>query len=360
MKKFMAILLSAVLACCCGIVFAACSDEDGESVDIYVPDGAPALALAQMMNEETQFESSLSGDSYSGVTYNVVSASAIQTYVAQGDDSTADICVLPCNAAASVLGSGESYQMLGAVTHGNVYWLSAKYYDTELTTENLATELSGKKIGCLQLANIVGWMLKIVLSNANITYSVGSDPETDEVPEGEVYLYAISDASSEITPAASYDYMIAAEPAVSSKVKATSSNEEGKQLIRVGDMQELYGGEDGWVQAVIVAKNDLIEEEGVFITEFASSLDTACEWVNAEDVDIETVCNAISGHLTGDDASSTFSTSNLTADVIARCAVEFEIASDCKDDLLSLLDAIVKIDSSTSFTVSDSFFYSAS
>lgn len=360
MKKFMAFLLSAVLLCSCGVALFGCSDEEAESVDVYVPDGAPALALAQLMNEESQFDSSLSGKAYSGVTYNVVSASTIQTYIAQGDESTADICVLPSNAAASVLGSGESYQMLGTVTHGNVYWLSQYYYDTELTADNLSTQLSGKKIGCLQLSNIVGWMLKIVLSNANITYSVGSDPETDEVPEGEVYLYAISDASSQITVGTSYDYMIAAEPAVSAKVKATSSNDTGKQLIRVGDMQELYGGEDGWTQAVIVAKNDLIEEESEFITEFIDSLDSACEWVNDEEVDIETVVNAISGHLTGEDASSTFTTGNLSADVISRCAVDFENASDCKEDMLELLEEIMKIDSSASFTVKDGFFYTAS
>ena len=72
MKKFLAIALSALIFAVCAVFFAACAengDETGNNnnggnnggtqqtveADVYVPDGAPALALAQLMSEEMQF-----------------------------------------------------------------------------------------------------------------------------------------------------------------------------------------------------------------------------------------------------------------------------------------------------------------
>ena len=81
--------------------FAACSQ--GETIDVYAPDGAPALALAQLMNEEMQFGSERR------VEYNVVAASTIQTYV-QGDGQ-AELCVMPLNAAAQALAEASSYDL---------------------------------------------------------------------------------------------------------------------------------------------------------------------------------------------------------------------------------------------------------
>ena len=113
MKKILAVVLGAILLCTGVFALSACGNdkpEGGTQVSVYAPDGAPALALAQLMSEDMQFGGT--------VTYNVVAADTIQTYVT-GNAPKADIAVLPVNAAAMLLGKGDAYQMLGAVTHGN-------------------------------------------------------------------------------------------------------------------------------------------------------------------------------------------------------------------------------------------------
>ena len=128
-------------------------------ISVYMPDGAPALALAKLMNEENQF-------GQTSVEYNVVPANTIGAQV-NGADPAADICVLPVNAASKLLGSGEKYKMLGTVTNGNLYLLTK---DGESITEQNVSSLTGKKIGVINLANVPGLTLKIILNKYDVAF----------------------------------------------------------------------------------------------------------------------------------------------------------------------------------------------
>ena len=136
--------------------------SDPGEVSIYAPDGAPALALAKLMAEENQF-------GQISVSYNVVPSSNIQAYVT-GEDPAADICILPLNAASKLLGDGSTYRMLGTVTNGNLYILSKD--GVSVTSENIREELNGKTIGVIQLNNVPGLTLKIILEKYDIDYEV--------------------------------------------------------------------------------------------------------------------------------------------------------------------------------------------
>ena len=136
--------------------------SDPGEVSIYAPDGAPALALAKLMAEENQF-------GQTSVSYNVVPSSNIQAYVT-GEDPAADICILPLNAASKLLGDGSTYRMLGTVTNGNLYLLSKD--GASVTSENIREELNGKTIGVIQLNNVPGLTLKIILEKYDIDYEV--------------------------------------------------------------------------------------------------------------------------------------------------------------------------------------------
>lgn len=131
-------------------------------ISVHAPDGAPALALAKLMHEENTF-------GQTSVSYNVVPSSNIQAYVT-GEDPAADICILPLNAASKLLGDGSTYQMLGTVTNGNLYILSKD--GASVTTENIREELNGKTIGVIQLNNVPGLTLKIILEKYDIDYEV--------------------------------------------------------------------------------------------------------------------------------------------------------------------------------------------
>ena len=341
MKKFLAIALSALIFAVCAVFFAACAengDETGNNnnggnnggaqqtveADVYAPDGAPALALAQLMSEEMQFGGK--------VTYNVVPATTIQTYVT-GEEPRAELCILPVTAAAQLLGTGEVYKMLGTVTHGNLYVLAAAARES-LTASNISELLKGTKIGCLQLNNFVGYALRIVLDR------YGTD---------KAYIYEV--AANEIRPTASYDYMIAAEPAVSTKV----ANTQNKLQVK-GDLQELYG-ENGYPQAVLVAKADFIEENGQFIADFMQAVAENAGWLLADTTEAAEVVQAVADHLP-DGATPSFTAENLTKEVIENCAVRFDGAASCKERVNTFLAELSDLLGKT-FSAADAFYYIA-
>ena len=99
----------------------------------------------------------------------VVMANTIQTFVT-GATPTADICIMPVNAASKFLGSASVYQMLGMVTNGNLYILK-KEGGEDITKDNIRSVLNGKKIGVMNLANVPGLTLKAILNDAEIEFS---------------------------------------------------------------------------------------------------------------------------------------------------------------------------------------------
>lgn len=141
---------------------AADASDASAVIDVVMPDGAPALSMAKLLADEAQFGCT--------VRYSVVAPTAIQTYVT-GNDPAAEICVMPVNAAANLLGDGSNYRMIATVTHGNIYFLSAKHPGVQLTKENLS-ELAGKRVGCIQLENVVGQTLRAVLKDGGVEYKI--------------------------------------------------------------------------------------------------------------------------------------------------------------------------------------------
>ena len=183
--------------------------DSSNSYTVYAPDGAPALSLANAIQGST-------GNLFE---YHIVAGTAIVAQVTgQNEESNADFCILPVNAAAKLLGNGQRYQMLGTVTNGNMYFLGAGE-QASLASENLASALKGKTVGVVQLANVPGLTFRCVLEEKNIPYEILGNDMKAEDPE-KVYLKAIANPASEITPAGGCDYYLCAEPVASAKVSA--------------------------------------------------------------------------------------------------------------------------------------------
>ena len=135
------------------------SGDLGE-ITVCMPDGAPALALAQLLHEDTADD---------GITYKVVNSSLIASKVTYKDmDENADLCVLPVTAASKLLGSGEKYEMLGVVTHGNLYLISKD--GKQVSAESIG-DLKGKTVGVLQINQVPGLTFKAVLNKYGLPYS---------------------------------------------------------------------------------------------------------------------------------------------------------------------------------------------
>ncbi len=315
------------------------TDTPAKTYSVYAPDGAPALALVNAIEDKAEeFE------------YHVVDSSTIQTYVT-GAEPEADFCILPVNLASKVLGTGTTYQMLGTVTNGNLFFLSAEDNE-DLTQDNLST-LVGKSVGVVQLPNVPGLTLQAVLNKYDIDYQI---VENDgEKATDKVNLIAFDPTN--VTPAGGCDYYLCPEPAASTKIKGTASAQ--KPFRMAGDLQALYGGEEGYPQAVLVAKKSILEGDETDKDAVEAML-SYMEESNAylETVTPETVLSALDGVRT-EGMTASFNANNLTKEVIANCSVRFSPSGECKERVNAFLEELIAVNESAAKAVSDDFFYNA-
>ena len=335
MKKFLAtaIALTIGVAAC---VFTACAGEnDDGAYTVYAPDGAPALALANAVNEDD--------DRYD---FRIVASNAITAQV-QGEEPAADFCILPVNAAAKLLGKGETYQMLGTVTNGNMYLLTTGG-NPGITTDNLST-LVGKTVGVVQLNNVPGLTFQAVLSRNDIDYQIlGNDVEA---ASDKVNLQAFADAST-VTPASGCDYYLCPEPAATGKINGTASSANPFKL--AGSLQTLYDGENGYPQAVLVAKTSVIEEAKSVVDTFITYMEGSADFLaSASAADVV----ALLEDCYTEGMTPSLNANNLNATVIANCSVYFTAAQDCKSRVNAFLAELIDLNAEFTSAVSDSFYY---
>ncbi len=315
----------------------ACS-KPTEDLTVYTPDGAPALALAKMMAEDTEDD---------GVTYRVVStstgnANSIASKVTNKDEAkNADFCVLPLTAASKLLGSGQNYTMLGAVTHGNLYFLSKN----EENVEGLS-KLIGKTVGVLQINEVPGLTLKATLKKKGVSYQEVTG--VNEIAADKVNLFPITGADAVGVGYDNgqgglilHDYYLVAEPAASFQAQK-------KGYYTVGDLQALYGGENGYPQAVLVGKKSVVETRAEWTADFVEDIKNSGEWLRSASG--ETLVAAVSSHLEDRSAQTSLKAPLLTAEAVARCGIYFTYAQDTRlqteeflKDLLSVNDKAAAI-----------------
>lgn len=335
MKKFLATAIALTIgAAAC--VFTACAGEnDDGTYTVYAPDGAPALALANAVNEDD--------DRYD---FRIVASNAITAQV-QGEEPAADFCILPVNVAAKLLGKGEVYQMLGTVTNGNMYLLTTGG-NPEITTDNLST-LVGKTVGVVQLNNVPGLTLQAVLSRNDIDYQIlGNDVEA---ASDKVNLQAFADAST-VTPASGCDYYLCPEPAATGKINGTASSANPFKL--AGSLQTLYDGENGYPQAVLVAKTSVIEEAKSVVDTFITYMEGSADFLaSASAADVV----ALLEDCYTEGMTPSLNANNLNATVIANCFVYFTAAQDCKSRVNAFLAELIDLNAEFTSAVSDSFYY---
>lgn len=174
----------------------------------------------------------------------------------------------------------------------------------------------------------------------------GSDPD-------KVNLVGMGTDASGVVPRNDIDYFVVPEPAASAKIKATASSPNGFKM--VGDLQQLYGEDNGYPQAVIVAKSQFIGLEGTFVDNFMNALEQNAEWLMSETTEISSIVNAVTSHLT-EGMTPTFNANNLTKEVIANCGIRFEYAYDCKEEVKSFLTALKVVQPSVNDNLSENFF----
>ncbi len=327
---------------------AACGgNDDGNGHDerttlsVYAPDGAPALALANLIEGEKTPSGQYIFDTH------IVDANTIATYVT-GNDPKADFCILPSNAAGKLLGTGTTYQMLGTVTNGNLYFLTDTNKDLPaLTKENLSSALLGKTLGVIQYENVPGLTLRVVLGEYDIPYQLAEN--NDNPAADKVNLRSLT--PEQVVPATGCDYYLCPEPARTSKIGATQSTPN--PLRAAGSLQALYGDGSGFPQAVLVAKKSVLADK--------AAADKVMTYLQGSEnylktADAHTLSELLASKRTeGMDAA--FKEAQLNATVLENCSVKFTKSVDCKTAVIDFLTKYKAVSDTATNIPADAFFY---
>lgn len=128
-------------------------DTQAETVDIYLPDGTPALAMAKVFTE---------GVDIAGYTveFHIVQASQIGSIFSSTD---ADLAIMPTIGAATVYGKAGNIRLVSTNVFGNLYIAGVN------GTVNSLEDLKGKTV-CTTAATTIQ-LLQYILTRNGIEYT---------------------------------------------------------------------------------------------------------------------------------------------------------------------------------------------
>ncbi len=321
MKKFYCLILILIISLS-AFLFGCNSSE----INIYAPDGAPALSLSSVIKKD-----------FGNVNINIVSGDKIASFVS-GKDKKADICILPINMATKIIGSGEDYKMLGTITHGNFYFLST---DKQVIRKDNLSDLVGKTIGVMQFQNVPGLTLRSVLNANDISFTIIQD--SSEKQQDKVNLMAINKVETLRTD---IDVFLIPSPEADLKEKTTNLN-------IVGSLGELYG-ENGFPQAIIVVKNSLLEENLKFVKEFIFQIKSVEGYLKEENK--AEICKLISSKIERG-LTPKFNENNLNSDSIRRCNIKFVDVNSSINVVQKFIKDLKGIEPSSILEFNENFYY---
>ena len=119
-----------------------------DTIKVYAPDGAPALAIAKFINDNESFNT---GKTFE---YHVVNANQINDNVEEG---SGDIVILPVNAASKLYKkfNADPYKLVSVITHGNLYLMCSEHIT--------ANDLKDKTVGMFGHGNVPDLTFQVVL-----------------------------------------------------------------------------------------------------------------------------------------------------------------------------------------------------
>lgn len=287
-KTAMVIVIVLAFSAC---IFAGCAHEE---IVCYVPDGAPALAVANIISD------------------GKVGDANVTTYVTTGEDvvakcasGEADMAILPSNAAVKICTQRHDYRMFSVNVYGLLYVVGTRQIST-------LQELCNNTVYSIGLGNTPEYVFKKILDVNSVAYN-------------DTFTY-VSDGTTAVQYVMSgqAEFALLGEPAVTNFIqKAASKN---KTVYRLFDLQQLWqqatGSEqEGYPQASLIVKNSVLNDS------FARALQQKLQQNKQFLLDNIDGLNALMQQ-----AGSSLDVA-YTAEIIERCNIRFTWASDSKTDL---------------------------
>lgn len=223
--------------------------KDDTAVTIAYRDGIPALTLAKMMDEKA----------IANINYEMISSAEALT--AKVINKEVDMAIVPSNFAAVAYNKELGYKIAGTSVWGNMYMLTS---DESIKT---IADLKGRKITAFAKGLTPDLILRYVLKSNDI------DPDADVEIQ---YLTA----PTEVAPAfiaGKADIVIAPEP------MATAITLKAQKVIRLIDFSEevkKQGMTNGYPQATLIVKQELIENHKELVDLILSSYEDSIKWAS--------------------------------------------------------------------------------
>ncbi|MCM1557096.1 MAG: hypothetical protein NC087_06140 [Anaeroplasma bactoclasticum] len=308
-----------------GLGLASCAKERQapNEVNIYMPDGTPALALASVLDEGFTYEESQ-------INFHIVQAAEIAARVSQ---DTCDLAIMPTTAAAQLyVSKGIKIQLASVNVFGNLYITGTN----EISS---LEDLKGKLI--LTTAATTIQMVKYVLEGNNILYE-----ESGEAISGKVALSTVNDASEiipQIKQAVSKGteiYGVLGEPQVT---RAQALIPEMKLAVNLQAEYKKLTTYDGYPQACLVVKEEFAKAFPDYVKALLKKLEGNATYLNSH---LETLPEVFKKY------ESNLGNMTFTIDTIKRCNVRVELASSVKDSVKEYVKALTKLDLDDHFFLS--------
>jgi NMT1/THI5 domain protein len=324
MKKLLAILLSLAF------VFSACAGDPEQPAPgtktyrFFVPDGAPALAVANFTAPSAQL---------TDFSLHVVNANSIAAHAS----TDADLAIMPVNAASKLFGNGEKMKMVAVVTHGNLFIVGNG-------EASALTDLYGKTLGVIQRGNVPDLTLKAIFEEKGIEYV-----ESQTAVEGKVAIQYY-DVATNMLPALKQgvlDFGVLPEPAATNSALPVRFS-----------LQELYG-ENDYPQAVLMIKTTALDDWSArYVEDILEALAESIAWVNEDVEGRPAAAVAKLAPYLEEGLQSSLDGSKLTHTSIANCNLSVQTTGDGAEDAVQgYLARIKAIEPSAVGDVSDAFFY---
>ena len=320
MKKYISFVSAVLMVAIIAVSLFACQPNTTpevpaapENVSVYVPDGAPAMAIANIIKS-----GKIGADTKANVTLTTG-----QNVIAKAQKGEADIAVLPTNAAATVYNATKgAYRMLSVNVYGLLYLMGT-------TQIQSLSDLVGKEVQSIGLGNTPEYVFKRILK-ANNLEAVNSD----EAVSGKVAVRYHEDGSTVIPlfVAGKAQFAVLGEPAATNLVNKMKKD-KGVEVYTLANLQKEWkaavnSSSEGYPQACVIVKKELLEN-----VTFLSALRAAL----ADGVKFATESYAELGEILKGAGSAL--TVKYTKDLVERCNLRYTEASTngLKQDVVEYL-----------------------
>ncbi len=299
-KKALSILLIVALIAVLSVSLLACKENNEYTIKIAVPDGAPALALANMLKD---------GFSYENYKVELEIVPGATEISAKLTASQADIALLPTNIAAKLYANNIDIKLVATNVYGLMYLVG---------TENITDfgDLKNQKIMCIGQGGTPDFLLKYFMQNAGINLETEADIQ---------YITQGSDAIAALS-AGTAKFALLGEPAATMAVGKTDAT-------ILFDLQEMWNeatGYEGYPQAGTVATGNIVTNHSGFLKAFLSKMSDNVDYIT--DTDVAVINKALADN-------NSLVAFGSTA-IIERCNIKYVGGIDSKEGLESYFDVM--------------------